>query len=834
MNKALRLAAITSLLLLSTGITAAGPERINCSRLDMLRHTENGQFAYLAAATTVNGKEVSEGAIYLARGDCKNLYATASDLVNWRFDIAAIPAILIEGEKYIPLNQLAHTTHGYDDKEALVKISAAPQAFVATIIDYDRQVRFQQNEVTNSAFVNYALYSREFETLTANAELGVSSNYGILRSAWTKNFEPDSPVTRLYSRYIYDFVDLESRMVLGDIEQLGSTRFFPTSSLSGIALHSENSINPNYYRGTVDNFELLLNRPGALQVLEQRRYIIDPNQPNAANVNPYPGHGVGPSLVIPEGPVEIRNYPLRQNIDYQLEAFQAQNQKQVLEKGSHYYPGALIREGEFDYSVAIGSPRVLARQQPYYSGLEMSSSARYGLSQSVTLLGGFATGRLSSNYAAGAEITTGPLGSLSLRYIHNDNHRQAFAGEKNYNYFASIGLRNVYPHIDYSLGLSKETGNITTPSFHSRRYEDGSIVRSLASIGLRPPGRGFGASVSDTHQWQNEKHISAAFSVSLNTSFWNKVPLQISWIHRYHPDHDDSVLISWSAPIGQVSRRFINNPQNRNAATQALDNLTLQSQHQIDDQYNYNGSSRITSRVVSSESRSRSTLSYRQNHNNRHANALTANYNNQWFDANINVVDIYQTGTTTASLSGALVLADANIFATNQIANSYALVDLTEGGAGLVVNGIKADSSGQLILPKLTPYTRNQVSLSRKYLPTRARVDQDSDIVVPKFGTSVHLSLPVILIRDAMVKILVDNGKGPEILPFDAEVTKAHDGEYVAVDDDSFAYVEHTRETLRLNIRAYAKNCQITLKLPKASNDLDADIPEMDPVVCTL
>ncbi len=182
-----------------------------------------------------------------------------------------------------------------------------------------------------------------------------------------------------------------------------------------------------------------------------------------------------------------------------------------------------------------------------------------------------------------------------------------------------------------------------------------------------------------------------------------------------------------------------------------------------------------------------------------------------------------------AGLRGSLVLADRSLFASDQIADSFAVVN-TGGVAGVPVLyenrplGV-TDSGGQLLVPSLLSYQNNRLAVDTAALPPDIDVGQTSAIVRPPDRSGIVVNFQVRKVRAALLKLQDANGK---FIPL-GSVAKVAGALDQPVGYDGEAYVLGLKASNRVRVELpNGSSCMVQF----AYKPVPGDIPVIGPLIC--
>jgi outer membrane usher protein len=180
---------------------------------------------------------------------------------------------------------------------------------------------------------------------------------------------------------------------------------------------------------------------------------------------------------------------------------------------------------------------------------------------------------------------------------------------------------------------------------------------------------------------------------------------------------------------------------------------------------------------------------------------------------------------------GSVALIDGGVFAAREINDGFAVVD-AGGFEGVRVylenrEAGTTNSRGQLLVPGLRPYERNQLRIESADLPLTARIADPAMRVAPYYRSGAIASFGVESEASVLLRVVGEDGAA------------VGEGARARVGDGSFAlpvgingrlYVENARSQARVEIKHSGGRCAFTL------GDVPSDaigIPDLGEVVCT-
>ncbi|NUG82180.1 fimbrial biogenesis outer membrane usher protein, partial [Acinetobacter bereziniae] len=182
-------------------------------------------------------------------------------------------------------------------------------------------------------------------------------------------------------------------------------------------------------------------------------------------------------------------------------------------------------------------------------------------------------------------------------------------------------------------------------------------------------------------------------------------------------------------------------------------------------------------------------------------------------------------------LTGSVILMSGDIFASNRLGQSFALID-TNKVADVPVhyeNNLigQSNSKGYIFVPTVTPYYAAKYTINPINLASNYNTTQVEKRIAAKLGSGVVVKFPIKQSYAANVYLVQENGQP---IPVGAVVHRAdHESSYVGM--DGIAYLENLKAENSISIQLSDQ------KLCKANFLLDLkqaqqQIAVVKPVVC--
>jgi outer membrane usher protein len=138
----------------------------------------------------------------------------------------------------------------------------------------------------------------------------------------------------------------------------------------------------------------------------------------------------------------------------------------------------------------------------------------------------------------------------------------------------------------------------------------------------------------------------------------------------------------------------------------------------------------------------------------------------------------------------------------------------------------RTDDNGEVLLPRLRAYEKNEISMEQADLPLDAKVGSLSMDAVPYFRSGTVVRFPITRAHDALLSITLDDGTP---LPAGALVRIAGQDEDFPVGHDGVVYLTGLAANNRLRATWREQSCELTVPFPAKSEPL----PDLGTYVCT-
>ncbi|PKA43776.1 fimbrial assembly protein [Rhizobium sullae] len=638
-------------------------------------------------------------------------------------------------DELVELNDLDGLSYWVDEEAQRLYVTTTDDGRAARVIDVARKQKSEVPEAQSSygGVLNYSLFASSNTLFEDNVNMfqGVSgsfdarffSPYGTLSQSFLAGYSDGEldGITRLNTTWSYS--DPKSLMTyrMGDFTTGGLSWTRPVY-FGGIQAQRNFALRSDLVTEPLPAFEGTAAVPSTLEIYSQ-------------NVRTYSGD-------VPAGPFQVTNLP----------AFAGSGEARVILRDSlgrettqtlpFYSSNLLLREGLLDFSAEAGVPRrnFGIESDDYDDRIMGVATARYGLTDWLTLESHFEGGEDLLNGGVGAAFPVGPWGVASVAVAGSTS--DAGSGAL---FNASLELSNgdwsIYARMQRAFDNYDDIASVTAEPVSNSSGDfpvfSAGVPCALDQVTVSVPApldlSSLNFSYTRLEDAEGEKSQIAGLSYSQT---FKRATFYASAFADLEDNDSFAVFAGVSIPLGNnisANTGVESGPDGYNVVA----DITKSEQQE-------NGS--IGWRARTSEgkvSNREAAISYR---------APFARFEGgvQQYDSDFRA---------TAQMEGAVAIAGGDVFATNRIDDAFAVVDVGTPDVDVQQQNRpvgKTNSSGRIIVPNLKSYEPNTVSIDPKNLPVDADVPTTREVVVPadrsgvvvKFGVSDAPQAALVTIED--------------------------------------------------------------------------------------
>jgi len=689
----------------------------------------------IIAAVTLN--QQSKGDFFILLGDDGGLLVQTVDLEAMGFSQVPGTMVEIEGTPYINLKSIEGVTYHLDENTLTLEITAAPDYLTKTSLDLSPSRRLGVIYPRDSSvFLNYGVdYSVGgddfgFEGLTLSNELGVRHRDLLLLADTLYTESPDnSQFVRLNTSLTWDDRETLRRVIGGDFfassGELGSR-----VQMGGVSFSKIYRIDPYYIRYPLFDFTGLTSLPSDVEL------YVDGVRVRSERFGP--------------GEFELRNFKGvsgAQTIEVVVRDALGREQRVV---SPFYFTDQLLRQGLHEYSYNLGLlRRDFGLESNNYSDLAFSAFHRYGLTDNLNIGLRTEAGDGLANLGFESAVKVGSLGLVRAEGAGSfDTEGRGAAGFFSYEYF-SRRFRGRLALQGFSEGYR---------SLGDRETTIERKLNLLAGIGYVTEQVGsFGADLS-----RSESYTGPAREI-LNLSWSRRL-----WKGTYVNANFRRIREGGTSYEGGVNLTcYLGGDRSLSAAARREGDADIQT---LEARQNTPSGEGTGWDVRGERSEQDGGVGYQINTVAQH-NARNAILRGE--------LDFGQSETTNSedlrlSVAGALVHVGDTFAPTRPVTDSFALVSVGEAeGVGVYVNGQisgHTDRRGKVIVPSLSSYYENQVSIEDKDIPLDYLMPQVRLNLSPPLRSGTCINFPLQKYRAFTGTLMVEGVDGKEPLA-NAELT---------------------------------------------------------------
>ena len=420
----------------------------------------------------------------------------------------------------------------------------------------------------------------------------------------------------------------------------------------------------------------------------------------------------------------------------------------------------LLRPGTWRYSLSAGE----TRNASWLSQVPLvQATLEHGISNDLTVFGGLQLAQRYASGMAGAAINT-PLGAVSADLTYA---RASFSGARTAN-GQSAGLTYSKQLLDlgtsFSLAAYRHSSSDYLTLTEAVTRQDNLVRgggsapqqrRNRLSININQAlgeKRGALFASGSTENYWNRPGSSTTFQIGYNNSLgWATYNLSA---RRQKDLLTGAVSMQYSVGISIPLGREIRSPSLYTSATRDGNGTSLQT--------NLSGTAGEQNQFSYGVSANRAGSGTATQSGNMHYRTSVADFSGSAGRSN---------GATqiSAGVSGALVAHPGGLTLAQTLGDTIAVVEAKDAaGAELPnSNGVAIDYRGYAVVPYLTPYRINEISIDPKGLSTDVDLKSSSQQIVPRAGSVVMVKFETVTGRSAMIDVRQSDGQP---VPFGATI----------------------------------------------------------------
>jgi len=485
---------------------------------------------------------------------------------------------------------------------------------------------------------------------------------------------------------------------------------------------------------------------------------------------------------VPAGPYSLTNMPIISGANNARIIVRDATGRETVTNMDFFSHSDLLAKGLLDFSFEAGMPRrnFGIKSADYSGDFMVSATARYGLSDRITLEGHAEAGKDFFNAGIGSTLSIADIGAVSLA-----GSTSAYRSANGQQLYAGVQLQKWGFHF-----------NARTQRSYGDYHDMASIVDARARRNDTDRMRARFGFVSNYDRYGAVRPPKAINQLSLSTNLrFDPTTISAAYTEIDHFHREDSRFLSISA-----SRIFV--PRVYAYANAYLDlknskgygifaGLSVNFDNNISASVNSTTNHRGTS-VTSQLTRSMGSkvgdygLSVRDTEGQQTQRGVEGRYRAKFATVAASVEQYNQDSwRATAQADGALVFADGSVTPAQRLHNSFAVVNAGMGGVGIYANNSYFDKTwrnGRLVVPDLYAHRTSTIKLDMETLPVDALVEsteiklrpRERSGVIVNFGASAD-SYAYVALTDAQGRP-IETGSYAQIEGSDLGFDVGYDG----------------------------------------------------------
>jgi outer membrane usher protein len=738
------------------------------------------EFTEVWLGVSLNDQSSGDVSLFLREPDGR-LLAPASLLKSLRLRLPAEAGVEHSGQRYVLLDDFSGLTYSVDEDQQVVALHAPARLFKGTTLRVFGAEYAPAPPAPVGGFMNYDLVAT-----SANGDTGMSGQfqgslfgpYGAGVTTYLAHaLDGGGEGVRLDSTWTKDFPQSITSLTLGDSITGASDYWGGAVHFGGIQWSSNYAIRPDMITMPLPGVSGEAVVPSALDL------YVD-------NALRYSGN-------VPSGPFRIDDIPVVTGEgQVNVVVTNSLGQQQVITQ-SYYASPELLRAGLQDFSLEAGAVRENYGLASGDYGLPLLvGTDRVGLTDQLTVEAHGEVLREQQTLGFSAASLLGQ--SLVLSSSAAASHAGQGEGE-----LVVLGLEHTARRLSFDVNVQYATSAFTR-------------------LGL-VPGQPVPRLTGQAYVTLATRHLGS-FSVSqTEESFWNAPSIKISSARE-------------TFDLGRIGYLALTAVRTRGSTSDTT--LELSFTHSL-------GARTSASTTLTSDTNSGSDgqVDVQQNlpEGRGMGYRLVADAGaNHFVDGTVslqNDVGTYQleadqsaAGTAVqASAAGSVVALSDRLFASREIQDSFALVEVG-GQPNVTVYSEnqpvgQTDSKGYLLVPDLRAYENNSVGIEQADLPLDAIVDTTQAAAVPAFRSGVIVKFPVERPSAALISVRLEDGR---MLPTGALVQVVGKKDQFPSGFNGEVYVTGLEAHNRVRVQWDGGRCEFSMAYYRTSNPL----PRLGPFAC--
>jgi len=571
---------------------------------------------------------------------------------------------------------------------------------LGAVVNYDLVTQYQKNGFGNAPLSGYL--SSEQRVI---GPLGVFSNVANYSTLAHK-------AVRYESRFDHTFDDDLTVASVGDVIS-GSLPWSRAVRMGGVRISRSFAGRPDLVSFPTPSISGSAVVPTSVDLLVNNMHVMNTSAPS--------------------GPFVINNVPVLSGAGDVVLVVKDQLGRLVPTTMPLYVDTRLLKKGLYSYDFSIGFLRngYGLTSLGYGSKPVSNGSISYGLNNSVTVQG---------HYEAGAGLGNAGVGGLfkigSLGVINANASQSTLAGQRG----AAFGLGYQYLSREFSITANtsmagpgyRDLGSLST-AYVARKQTSITVARSLSAS--------TGANLAYVSSSDNTGNVTRAISASISTRIARGVNFSVTVTRATGSTKQLQVFGALSIFLDKMPVIDVASSHDTNTGDNSF-SASLPP--------NYDGGFGFSGQL---------------SHGSTYRRGMgRVDYYGSETESYAAVESMNSTTTGTYGVRGAITITDAGLIPSRYIYDSFGLVS-TNGMPGVRVLSNNqpvgvTNSKGLLLVPNLSAYSANRVSIDQDSLPRYASAPDGEVSLVPSSRSFVRKTIPISTVRGARL-LAVDEAGSP-------------------------------------------------------------------------
>ncbi|WP_232727415.1 fimbria/pilus outer membrane usher protein [Roseinatronobacter bogoriensis] len=620
------------------------------------------------------------------------------------------------GRGDIRVDLIENLTFELDELAQAIHFTAAMENYAPREINASERIDNTLSDQTDTGFGLVLNYSLDTD-LTRSSVF----SYGIVGSFDTRVFTPLGTLNhsftltyrqgetyryrRLNSYWRTPIPGRATQLQIGDLSTRGPT-WARSVRMGGVVLERNFELRPDLVTIALPSYE------GSAEV--------------PSTVDVYAGSIRRFSTNVPFGPFQLTDLPFATGTTDAEIVLRDVSGRETRVNQPFFVSSDLMRPGVFDYSLALGVPRlgIGTATDRYYGGVHGAGTLRFGLTPGITLHAHTEFGKNLRMAGLGGTFRLGTIGTASASLAHS---RSDFGAGVMGELSTSVALGS-YRVSARAMRKSDEFSDIArnTSVASPQGFVPPAQITSLNQISASMPvlaDRDDGGSIfyADTRRADGEQDRS--FGATYSTRVFDKGTLNLSAMASYGATSNAVFGVSFHVPLGK----------HRNVGTRL----------------NSRDGRMLASSFVSGtpEDRGRGWHWRAQAEKNTHSEfSVSARRQTQYGAIDIASRQSAKRQAVGVRARGAVVFAGGGVFLSERIDDAFVVVSAGAPGVDVLHENRwigTTGSSGRMLVPGLRSYQRNALAIDPTSLPLDADVPYTREIVRPAQRSGVVLDFGI-------------------------------------------------------------------------------------------